>query len=135
MLFSEGCSIGCSNCSEFGKTCGQNGTATLPDYARTYKYRAADAGDKHSIQEECGQAPWCAPGRAPIRSPCGVVGGSDQLDPSSGGPPNSGWVPDGMKLNQDGRTLKELSGPKTVWKAGSTVNMSWSVNANHGGEL
>ena len=40
-------------------------------------------------------------------------------------------MPDGVAINTDGRKLPELKNqPKTVWRAGSTVNMSWSLNAN-----
>ena len=112
----------CEHCSPQGKTCGKTIEPTLPDEARTYKYRGA--AQKPTVQEECGQAPWCAPGKAGIRSPCGIVGGSDQLDPNS----NSGWVIDGTRLGQDGRTLKELPGPAPEWKAGGAVNVSWAIN-------
>jgi hypothetical protein len=125
--FSEGCTIGCEHCSPNGKTCGKTAEPTLPQKARTYLYRGA--AQQPTVQEDCGQAPWCAPGKAGIRSPCGVVGGSDQLDPNS----NSGWVIKGTQLGQDGRMLKELPQEKPVWKAGSAVNVSWALNANHGG--
>jgi len=63
---------------------------------------------------------------------CGVAGGSDELNPQG----NSGWFPEGAELNQDGRSLPELnsaSWQKIVWAPGSVVNVSWSINANHGG--
>ena len=64
-----------------------------------------------------GQAvPWCAPGSAPVRSPCGVFAG--------GGP-----------LLPHGRDMLDL--PPTArperWMAGEPADVAWSITANHGG--
>ena len=59
--------------------------------------------------------PWCAPGTAPVKSPCGVFAG--------GGP-----------LLPDGRDMLDLTGaPTETWRAGSTQSVGWSMIANHGG--
>ena len=59
--------------------------------------------------------PWCAPGTAPVKSPCGVFAG--------GGP-----------LLPDGRDMLDLDGaPTETWRAGSTQSVGWSMIANHGG--
>lgn len=123
--FNEGTSPACETPSPQGKTCGKTINASLPDYARTFWYRGAPQSEDKT--QDCGNHPWCNPGRSGIRSPCGVAAGSDQFNPGG----NSGYVPDGVAINTDGRKLPELKNqPKTVWRAGSTVNMSWSLNAN-----
>eukprot|EP01065_Artemidia_motanka_P046011 TRINITY_DN6869_c0_g2_i1.p1 TRINITY_DN6869_c0_g2~~TRINITY_DN6869_c0_g2_i1.p1 ORF type:complete len:491 (+),score=178.34 TRINITY_DN6869_c0_g2_i1:64-1536(+) len=59
--------------------------------------------------------PWCAPGTAPVASPCGVWAG--------GAAPLAG-----------GRDMRDLPGePMATWTAGSTAEVAWAVTANHGG--
>lgn len=59
--------------------------------------------------------PWCAPGTAPVRSPCGVFAG--------GGP-----------LLPHGRDMLDLdSTPGATWVVGSHARVAWSMVANHGG--
>ena len=48
-------------------------------------------------------------------------------------PINQGLPPVGFKMGDDARILKELDGPKTIWKAGSVVEIQWTMAANHGG--
>ncbi len=71
-------------------------------------------GDKNPSDFTCEQrVPWCAPGSAPVRSPCGVFAG--------------GW-------NMRGRDMLDLPGqPREVWPAGSTQEVGWAITANHGG--
>lgn len=57
--------------------------------------------------------PWCAPGFAPVKSPCGLFAGG---------------------YNQKAVDMIDLdSTPVAVWRAGSQQNISWAVTANHGG--
>lgn len=57
--------------------------------------------------------PWCAPGTAPVTSPCGVYNGG---------------------YEQGGRDMRDLPGEvQATWVLGSTAPVSWSVTANHGG--
>eukprot|EP01065_Artemidia_motanka_P001291 TRINITY_DN1059_c0_g1_i1.p2 TRINITY_DN1059_c0_g1~~TRINITY_DN1059_c0_g1_i1.p2 ORF type:complete len:496 (+),score=191.29 TRINITY_DN1059_c0_g1_i1:68-1555(+) len=59
--------------------------------------------------------PWCAPGTAPVVSPCGVWAG--------GAAPLAG-----------GRDMRDLDGtPMATWTAGSEAEVVWAVTANHGG--
>eukprot|EP01062_Namystynia_karyoxenos_P070416 TRINITY_DN657_c0_g1_i1.p2 TRINITY_DN657_c0_g1~~TRINITY_DN657_c0_g1_i1.p2 ORF type:complete len:489 (+),score=163.50 TRINITY_DN657_c0_g1_i1:96-1562(+) len=59
--------------------------------------------------------PWCAPGTAPVASPCGVFAGA--------APPLAG-----------GRDMRDLPGkPMATWRAGSVAEVAWAITANHGG--
>lgn len=61
------------------------------------------------------QVPWCAPGTAPVTSPCGVFAGAGPLLP-------------------DGRDMLDLDGPASeTWEAGKSYSVAWSMIANHGG--
>eukprot|EP00467_Chlorarachnion_reptans_P008387 CAMPEP_0114538244 /NCGR_PEP_ID=MMETSP0109-20121206/30029_1 /TAXON_ID=29199 /ORGANISM="Chlorarachnion reptans, Strain CCCM449" /LENGTH=467 /DNA_ID=CAMNT_0001722229 /DNA_START=49 /DNA_END=1450 /DNA_ORIENTATION=- len=66
------------------------------------------------IDWPCAQrVPWCAPGTAPVKSPCGIFSG--------------GW-------GSNGRDMLDLEGvSQETWKAGSIQEVSWSIIANHGG--
>lgn len=140
--FSQGCTIGCPKCTGTGDgSCGEDqGEATLPDYAVTYRwYGSANAStpgkvsyplhEKSTSPGGCGTTPWCAPGSAPIEAPCGIAGG----DIKPGGPGAGGIPPTGHQQGEDARGLPELPGKATVWEAGSIVNVSWAISANHGG--
>jgi len=61
-----------------------------------------------------GQAvPWCAPGTAAVKSPCGVFSGG---------------------LNETSRDMLDLDGTtQATWTAGATAEISTAVIANHGG--
>lgn len=57
--------------------------------------------------------PWCAPGTAPVYSPCGIFSG--------------GW-------GSNGRDMRDIdSTPQATWKAGSVQEVAWAITANHGG--
>jgi len=124
LWFNQGCTIGCKECggvkTGFGPAC-KNSTQkpTLPQDFQTYGY--------------CGLGsinPWCAPGSAPVMSPCGVAGG----DKVQGAPGNGGDAPPGYSLGHDGAALPPLKGIKPrVWKIGEAVDASWTIVANHGG--
>ncbi len=121
LWFNQGCTIGCRECT--GKqdgSCWEQGPATLPDHARTWRRYGETWGD-------CGNSPWCSPGSSPVFSPCGRAGGGPIEDGGAGGTP-----PPGFKQNFDGINLPEHP-TKTVWKAGDVVEAQWSLIANHGG--
>jgi len=75
-----------------------------------------NCGDKNPTDFPCtaGVAvPWCAPGSAPVKSPCGIFSG--------------GW-------RSNGRDMRDLPGePRATWAAGSVVEVAAAVTANHGG--
>ena len=95
---------------------------TLPDKHRTYGGQEVAGVDlqRHN--------PWRAPGYAPIEDPCGIAGGWYQ----EGAAGNGGIPPLGIKQGMRGGDLPEVKGLNTVWKAGSTVEVSWDLIANHG---
>merc|ERR1712232_1305661 len=111
--------------------------ATIPDYALSYRYYGSPKNqgqgqyplhEKTNMPSGCGTNPWCAPGHSPVENPCGVAGG----DHHEGIPGAGGDAPPGHKQGEDGRDLPELP-TRTVWKAGSIVDVSWAVIANHAG--
>ncbi len=71
--------------------------------------------------------PWFAPGSAPVYSPCGLAAGQGQGD----WPENGDTPPPGFKPGFDGRTLPQTT--PTEWPIGSLQEVSWSIDANHGG--
>ena len=57
--------------------------------------------------------PWCAPGTAPVKSPCGIFSGGYQTN---------------------GRDMRDLpAAPAAEWVAGSSAAVAWAITANHGG--
>jgi len=74
--------------------------------------------------------PWRAPGTAPVYSPCGLAGGSDEPDDGKG---TGAWPPEGIEQGADGRNLSLAPGIHTVWESGSVQEVAWSMRANHGG--
>eukprot|EP00660_Eupelagonema_oceanica_P004870 gene4870-8275_t len=128
--FSQGCTIGCPKCTgDFFGTCGRHqGTATIPDYARTWTGGWHGRPGARHLSKKCGVMPWCAPGSSPILGPCGTAGGGTRIMPI-----NQGLPPVGFKMGDDARILKELDSPKPIWKSGSVVEIQWSMAANHGG--
>lgn len=94
------CPGAATNCDPAFRTMGVHcGSASPSDYPCT---------PGHAV-------PWCAPGTAPVSSPCGVFAGA--------GP-----------LLQGGRDMLDLQGPPSeTWQAGSVQRVGWSMVANHGG--
>lgn len=70
--------------------------------------------------------PWRSPGNAPVQNPCGVASGFQ-----------AGWpgaeVPSNFAASMNGTDIPPLLSDRPVWKAGSTVEVSWGLAANHGG--
>jgi hypothetical protein len=70
--------------------------------------------------------PWNAPGHSPLFSPCGLAAGQSGYYPSNGDIP-----PPGYKPGFDGRNIS--GGAVTEWPVGSLQEVSWNIEANHGG--
>jgi len=75
--------------------------------------------------------PWRAPGTAPILSPCGVLGGGLPCDVEGAWHCSSKTDGQGRPRETDGIHLPPTN--RTVWKQGSTQQVAWSIQANHGG--
>ena len=161
--FSNGCSIGCAECDGNtrgpipvrgfgGKTCmgmaprfpadpakegnckrkmdvcqrGHNASVCSAEL-RTYN----TAAECHGPEDWYEFSPWRAPGAAPVFDGCGMAGGKP--------PPRGtrfGAEYFNTTLSKQG-DLGSKSLPKShtgvVWRAGSTVEVSWAIEANHGG--
>lgn len=95
-------------------------TITDPEL-RTYSGKLANFAMDHT--------PWRAPGFAPVYDSCGIASGVPAgVDP---GPINP--TPSGVKQGMSMQKLPQASGAKEQWPAGSTQEVSWRVDANHGG--
>lgn len=80
---------------------------------RTYGVHCKSAVDYPCTHGEA--VPWCAPGTAPVASPCGVFGGAKA--PVSGG-----------------RDMRDLpDSPVEKWTKGGVAKVAWAMTANHGG--
>eukprot|EP00039_Didymoeca_costata_P017990 m.331659 g.331659 ORF g.331659 m.331659 type:complete len:497 (+) comp16775_c0_seq1:97-1587(+) len=87
-----------TNCNPAFRTMGVNCSSTSPIDFPCAEGRAV---------------PWCAPGTAPVKSPCGVFGGG---------------------FNFSGRDMLDLDGtPQASWVIGSEVEVAFGITANHGG--
>eukprot|EP00935_MAST-01C_sp_MAST-1C-sp1_P002395 g2395.t1 len=129
--FSEGCYIGCPNCtSREPKTgnryntpnCEKPAEPTLPLKYRTWNIKNLSARGDFTRYH-----PWRAPGRAPVADPCGIAGGYGNY--TFGG----GETPVGAKHGALGSKLPPLKDVHTKWIAGGVAEVGWMVGANHGG--
>jgi hypothetical protein len=128
MWFNQGCCIGCQTCDEtfnnianITSSCGNvSAKDTLPVAARTIDI--VNMGQFH---------PWRSPGLAPMMDSCGLSGGSTQNNDPAGGM-GSGTI--AHKQGARGSELPALHDKWSVhWKAGAAVEVSFGINANHGG--
>jgi hypothetical protein len=94
------------------------GAATNCDIRHRTMGVACGAANPVDFSCTAGQAvPWCAPGSAPVQSPCGVFAGGANTT----GMPHA-------------RDMVDLAGaPAETWTAGAAVRVGWSMVANHGG--
>jgi hypothetical protein len=91
-----------------------------------------------NTQAECGSpedfyyySPWRAPGAAPVIDACGTAGGrfpGQSIGGAGAQYQNTSRAHEGML----GRDLPPM-GSQATWKAGSAVEVGWTVMANHGG--
>ena len=136
--FSNGCSIGCPECmptspmcpgpSAAGKNtdfCSNGMKPTLPDAFRTYNNKAASG----SKDDRWMSTPWRAPGTAPVLDACGMAGGTPTRSHSGAQISPTPW------FKQGDLGSKKLPGfpTGTAWEAGGVAEVSWAINANHGG--
>ena len=134
LWFNQGCTIGCP--------CSGNGTASrLPAYSSCAtpgvatnndpRTRSINRGAKPGSQEDVYRyMPWRSPGSAIPADPCGVAGGDQHgVKQTAGG---EYYQTKHAKQGDRGSNLKPyFSGAS--WKAGSTVEASWFIQANHAG--
>eukprot|EP01065_Artemidia_motanka_P022789 TRINITY_DN269_c0_g1_i1.p1 TRINITY_DN269_c0_g1~~TRINITY_DN269_c0_g1_i1.p1 ORF type:complete len:428 (+),score=110.04 TRINITY_DN269_c0_g1_i1:96-1379(+) len=73
--------------------------------------------------------PWRSPGAAGVLDACGLAGGSTKDNTGAGG---IGWITVAGVQGYPGSKLPPVD-LKTTWKAGTEVEVSWGITANHGG--
>jgi len=94
---------------------------------RTYNTQA----ECHSAADFYQYSPWRAPGSAPVIDACGSAGGRHPGQ-GTGGAGASFQNSSLFKLGDMGSKIPP--GPaQATWKAGSNVEVGWTVMANHGG--
>jgi hypothetical protein len=130
--FSQGCSIGCEVCTERNddfehNLCGSSMQSTLPERFRTWNLDGSILPPSGLASDWTASHPWRSPGNAPVLDACGVAGGSSKDNSAAGG-----YVPSGHKQGEKGSQVLNTTG-LTTWQAGSTVEVSWGIAANHGG--
>ena len=149
--FSAGCSIGCNLCDGITRgpipniPCKRPGdktemcarkmsvcddgmkAPTLPREARTVNTDVEDGAEKDYYM----YSPWRAPGSSHVLDPCGVAGGVTSW---KAGPHPYGISyinTSNARAGDNGTNLKRRD-TGVVWTAGEVVEVSWSINANHG---
>jgi len=75
-------------------------------------------------------SPWRAPGSAPVFDSCGVAGGHKPPQGSFGGIYVS---TSNAKLGDFGSKVLPKMAAQAVWKPGGVYEVSWTIEANHGG--
>lgn len=77
--------------------------------------------------------PWRAPGSAPVIDSCGSAGG--RLKGQGGGYFGATYVnTTNAKVGDHGSEIAATKpGPTATWRAGTTVEVAWTMMANHGG--
>lgn len=140
--FSNGCAIGCKECD--GESRGpakyypnmlhkfpicKNNTAhaTICDPKLRTVNTAAKCG---ATDDWYYYSPWRAPGSAPVLDPCGMAGGTTDIHGKFGAEyVNTSHA----KVGDLGSVVLPAQPSGTVWTRGSVVEVSWSIEANHGG--
>jgi len=132
MFFSQGCYINCpcnedNNFTDFANPCGAAASApTNNDPAFLTFTRPTYPGDSRNWTAN---HPWRAPGTAVPLDACGLAGGSTKNNDAAGG---YGNITVAGEQGFPGSRLPPVARPPT-WAAGSVVNVSWAISANHGG--
>ena len=138
--FSHGCTIHCDKCdgktARFGSTCGNEKTAkaTICDPLHRTLNRKAVCGSKEDLYYF---SPWRAPGSAPVFDACGMAGGSPWAIGAPGWGVNGATAAGVRYMNTTHARQGDLGSkvlPETptgtVWKAGSLVEVSWTMRTN-----
>ena len=140
LYYQIGCYAGCGTCSYSGKDLYPTAEdlqlagdcepiePTLPEEFRSYNIDSESTkGDWTKVN------PWRSPGTAgrgnPAFQPCGVNSGWQSAHPvrGSAGPPTST-----EPIGANGTDLPPVGAP-TVWEAGKTAEVEFSIYANHAG--
>jgi len=159
MWFSQGCTIGCSQCNDTGVPVGPNFPADRNKHHPKWSPNTGSSlGDEcpndhskskqptimdpdlitmspkwYATQAFAGKPvhPWRAPGSTPGLDPCGMAGGArTNMSFRAGGfGPQTGY-PQGFKGSKLPPIPRHL---RKVWTAGKTANVTWVPVANHAG--
>jgi hypothetical protein len=131
--FSQGCTIGCSECDGKGARIPKWDHCPLESIKPTVndpKYRSMNQNaTPGSLEDIFYFNPWRAPGRAPVFDPCGKAGGSDHEAFNAGAYNETKFA----KQGDLGSTVLKPRPTGTVWTRGSTVDARWQYTASHGG--
>ena len=141
LFYQIGCYAGCGVCSMSGKDLYPTaqdlelaGDCTPIAPTVPVEFRSYNLDDESTLGDWTKINPWRAPGTAgrgnPAFQPCGVNSGWASPNPvrGSAGPAASGALP----LGANGTDLPPV-GPPTVWQAGKTAEVEFSIYANHAG--
>lgn len=131
LWFSQGCSIGCATC-DGGESnpntedrCGSGMKPTNNDPRfRTYNRNVEAMSEADLFQHN----PWRAPGNAPVYGPCGMAGGGPKYEMTQLSYVDTQFAKQGHLGHLLPRSPTGVS-----WASGSTVEVKWSIRANHGG--
>lgn len=148
LWWSQGCSIGCDTCATetagthpitgnppnpgklgFRKRyCNSTFEPTLPKHAWTLNMEAREGSEEDSYRFN----PWRAPGHAPVVDPCGMAGGEHGYQHLGGDSVffNTSIAQMGMLGSMLPPTPQAH---RSVWTAGSYVEVAWGIRYNHGG--
>ena len=114
------------NCLRKMDVCGKGTKATICDSTlRTYNTEAECGGPEDYYY----YSPWRFPGSAPVFDSCGVAGGKQGL----GGFGAQYYNTKNAKQGDKGSEVLPKQPSGTTWHAGETVEVSWTIMANHGG--
>ena len=106
------------------------GLETLPREMKTF-HDGIFPGPVVPYPDIYARNPWRSPGAAPIFSPCGVAGGNP-LGCPEGAPP--GDCPGfGYSYGPKAEHVRLPGVVTTYWHIGSSAEVAWTMNANHGG--
>jgi len=99
----------------------------LPREARTVNTDVEDGAENDYYM----YSPWRAPGTAHVLDPCGVAGGVNGTAGSN--PYGISYINTSHARAGDKGTNIRRRDTGVVWTAGDVVEVSWTINANHGG--
>jgi hypothetical protein len=113
------------------------GKETLPREMRTYHDGCNHTayGCDPQFLDIYARNPWRSPGAAPIFSPCGVAGGNP-LGCPEGAPPGDSLMDcpgGGYSYGPRAEHVRFPGVVTTYWPIGSSAEVAWAINANHGG--
>lgn len=150
--FSQGCFIGCANCTGTDiqpdglgpQTDGPHANCTLSNrpagatYMPTLPKRLWTmnrAAVELSVNDTYRFHPWRAPGSAPVEDACGIAGGTTR---KYAGPGHTTFMP--VSTNQSsavqgsrGSQVLAASAVGATWKIGATAEVKFGIRYNHGG--